>query len=135
MKTTSSLFLHVSNPSNLEEVASEGVSGALDRLVSTRDPAASRHDVVLFVETWRGEVVVSRVDLEALERVEEGLGPLPHVSIDVVEVTLFDLIHWTRGEVLQTDVCIRLCVHQLWCSQVLESLSKSHMSTALQLFQ
>ena len=92
----------------LEEVAAEGVAGALERLVARGDPRAAFHEVVAAVERGHGEVVVERMHLEALEGHDRRARPLPHVADDVAELPLRKRRHRAaRREVLEVDVARR----------------------------
>jgi len=89
----------------LEEVAAEGVARGVARLVTGRDPAAALDDGVAIVEGRRGEVVVDRVHVEAVEGIGRRLAPLPHVADHVEQLAMLEQRHRTaRGPVVEMQV-------------------------------
>ena len=97
--------LDVAETRVLKEMTTKGVARITGRLVSGRDPRTSLDQIVLRVERRSGEVVVVRMDLEAVKSRDGRLGPLPDVAHDVVEIAEAELRDGTsRGVVFEIDV-------------------------------
>ena len=95
-------------PRVLEEVAAERIAGAGERLIARGDPGTANDQIVAAVERRHREVVVQRVDLEALEGHDRRPRPLPDVAHDVAEPALREGFHRAaRGEVVEVDVARR----------------------------
>ena len=75
-----SAALHVAETGMLEEMAPEGVARIAGGLVAGGDPGAPLDQVVPGVEGGGGEIVVPGVDLETVEGVDGGFGPLPDIA-------------------------------------------------------
>ena len=78
--------LHVAEAGVLEEVPPEGVARIAGGLVAGGDPGAPLDQVVPGIEGRGGEIVVPGMDLEAVEGVDRGLGPLPDIAEHVEEI-------------------------------------------------
>ena len=106
------LLDHGAESGMLEKVTAERIPGARERLVAGGDPRAALHEVVSAVERRDREVVVERMDLEALQGHDRRPRPLPDVADDVAEcsgavglVPLGKHGHRTaRGKVLEIHV-------------------------------
>ena len=95
----------------LEEVAAEGVARGVARLVAGGDPASALDDGVAVIEGWRGEVVVDRMHLEAVEGIGRRLAPLPDVADHVEEIAMREARHRAaRGPVVEVQVGLGRCV-------------------------
>jgi hypothetical protein len=69
----------------LVEVGAEVEAAVHTALVARADEAASLDHVVQAIEAGRGEVLIVRVHLEAWQRAEVVLRPLPGVAEHIVE--------------------------------------------------
>ena len=101
----------------LEEVAAEGVTGAAAGFVAAGYPRAAHEQVVALVEGRRGEVVINRVHVEAVEGVGRRVGPLPDIAGDIEEVAVTEARDRAgRGVVIEEQTCNRKRVTIPACS-------------------
>src|SRR5690606_3975911 len=93
----------------LEEVATKGVTGRLERLVACAYPAAALDEGMLAIKSGCREVIVERVNPKAVEAIDGGAGPLPDVAHQIEEAALGAGIHRAGGgEACQVDVAGRI---------------------------
>ena len=99
---------HVAEPGVLEEMTAKSITGALQRLVATRNPGTALHEIMPAVECWRGEIVVMRVDVETLKGVDRRFCPLPDIADHIVEFSLGKFVDGVTGsEVVEVDIGCR----------------------------
>ena len=78
------------------EVSSEGKSGMVKSLVSSRYEAASFDYVMALVETRSREVFIDWMDLEFIEGVNRSNGMLPYISYQIEELSIFEHVNRVR---------------------------------------
>ena len=89
----------------LIEVTAKGIPGIADSFIACGDEAAALDQIVAGIKGRNAEIVVIRVDLEARERGNGSLCPLPHVSNDVIKLAKSEAINGTGGcPVFQVDI-------------------------------
>ena len=81
--------LDVPKAGMLIEVSPEGVSGMIQRFVSSADEAASFDEVVSIVKSWGGEILINGMDFEAFEGINGSDSMLPDISNDIIKASIF----------------------------------------------
>ena len=105
----------------LEKVPAECVARLPDRVVARGDETAAFDQIVLAVEGRSGKVVIDWVDPEPGISVDRGLGPLPDIADDIVELAAIrrrglEPVHRAgRRPVFQVDVARCLAPVGLVC--------------------
>jgi hypothetical protein len=86
-------------------MSSEGVSGVIERLITSADETSSLDEVVSVVESRSREVLIDGVDFETFEGINRSNCVLPDISNNVVEPLCLEHIDriW-RQPVLKVDV-------------------------------
>ena len=99
------LRLHVTQARVLKEMPPEGVAAVAGRLVAGRNPRAALDQVVLRIESRRGEVIVAGMDLKPVKARNRRFRPLPDIADEVEKFPEGETIHRARrGPVFQIDV-------------------------------
>ena len=96
---------NVAEPGMLEEVATEGIARLGQGLVAAGNPRTALDQVVTIIEGRRREVVVDRVNLEAVERIGRRFSPLPDIANHVKQRTLSKLgDRARRGVMIELEI-------------------------------
>ena len=89
----------------LEEMAAECITGTADGFIATGNPRAAFDDCVAIVISGRGEIIIKRMHVETVKRINRGFCPLPNIAKHIVPLTMTVVVDRARrGKMIQMDI-------------------------------